>query len=151
MSARLSVVAQGTLDASFGTAGIVTTDVAQVDAAVTGSVALQPDGKIVVVGDSGASLSTITSIVIRCMPDGSLDSTFGSGGKVTLAASQAFGVAIQADGKIVVVGVTTPGRQAMVVRLEADGSPDAGFGSSGTVTTGFGGSGADAEAVVVQT
>ncbi len=50
-----------------------------------------------------------------------------------------------------VVGVSNPGGRAIVARLEADGSPDAGFGSYGTVTTGFGGSGGDAEAVVVQT
>ncbi len=152
--ARTSAAAQGSLDPSFGTAGIVTTDIAQVDSPSNGGgVALQADGRIVVVGAAGASLSTASFEVVRYMPEGSLDATFGSGGKVTVdpgVFGYAFGLAVQADGKIVAVGQNNAG--ALVVRLNADGSLDSGFGSAGEVTTQFGGSaGASASGVAIQT
>lgn len=76
-------------------------------------VAVQPDGKIVMVGTS--TIATSPSInrdfgIVRLDPDGTLDGSFGSGGRVTLDITglgrddKAFAVAIQEDGKILIGG-----------------------------------------------
>ena len=66
---------RGNLDPSFGTGGIVVTDLGGVDAAQ--AVALQSDGRIVVGGSSDGRFA-----FARYGVDGTLDSTFGSGGVV---------------------------------------------------------------------
>jgi uncharacterized delta-60 repeat protein/uncharacterized repeat protein (TIGR01451 family) len=101
----------GSLDASFGTGGKVTTDFAGGSDSAFG-VALQADGKIVAAGfaDSG---SRGDFALARYNPDGSLDASFGTGGKVTTdfagSGDEAFGVALQADGKIVAAGFAGSG------------------------------------------
>jgi uncharacterized delta-60 repeat protein len=132
----------GTLDASFGTGGIVTTDLTGVRDSV-GGLALQSDGKIVAVGTSNNSSGTSIGVAVaRYNPDGSLDSTFGTAGKVT----DSFGsgvfdgikrVAIQADGKIVLAGQAN--NDFGLMRLNANGGIDTAFGTSGKVTTDFSG------------
>ena len=96
----------GTLDTTFGTGGRVATDISGSDAAF-GSV-VQPDGKIIVVGNSTDVLSNIRSAtLVRYNSDGSLDITFGSGGKIIRASgtnTSAHKVAVQSDGKIIIVG-----------------------------------------------
>lgn len=83
------------------------------------AVALQTDGKIVMAGDS--ENTGIKNIAIsRYNTDGSLDTTFGTGGKVTVQLGSAsvltYGLSIQSDGKIVVCGETSPlGFQEMFV------------------------------------
>lgn len=72
--------------------------------------ALQPDGKIVVVGSTFKSKDAAAFAVVRYNANGSLDSTFGTGGKTTIALGAndlATAVAIQPDGKIVVAGNTS--------------------------------------------
>jgi uncharacterized delta-60 repeat protein len=106
-------------------------------------VALQPDGKIVVVGPLQGTLG-----VARYNPDGSLDATFGNGGKVVTDASSSFDgvfdVRVASDGKIVVGGGTGNypfgASDFLLLRYNADGSLDPSFGSGGIVTTDFGGS-----------
>jgi uncharacterized delta-60 repeat protein len=133
----------GSLDSSFGTGGVVLTDIASnvfetADDFPT-TVALQCDGKIVVAGESGRSLSF--SAIVRYNTDGTLDSGFGAGGKVTFelgssAQSQAIhSIGFQADGKIVVAGTTVA--SAALARLNRDGSLDSSFGRAGQVTTFF--------------
>jgi uncharacterized delta-60 repeat protein len=127
----------GTLDAGFGSGGLVTTDFGGFDQA--NGVALQSDGKIVVVGILGGAVG-----VARYNADGSLDSTFGSGGKVitdaTATPDGGFDVAVTSAGKIVVGGGTSFGASDfLIIRYNADGSLDSGFGSGGIVTTDFGG------------
>lgn len=132
--------ANGMLDPTFGTGGLVTTDFGGFDQA--NGVALQPDGKVVVVGPLQGTIG-----VARYNSDGSLDATFGSGGKVVTDASPsfdgAFDVAIW-SGKIVVGGGTglygSGASDFQVVRYNADGSLDPSFGGGGIVTTDFGGS-----------
>jgi uncharacterized delta-60 repeat protein len=86
---------------------------------------------------------------------GSLDTSFGVGGKVTTAigsSSHASGVAVQADGKIVAAGGATgasTGSAFAVTRYNADGSPDTSFGGDGQVTTTIGSS-AGASDLVLQ-
>ena len=83
---------------------------------------------------------------MRYNADGSLDTGFGGGdGIVTTSLSagddKAHGLALQADGKIIVVGETsTNGNDFAVLRYNADGSLDSSFGGGdGIVTTDFAG------------
>jgi uncharacterized delta-60 repeat protein len=133
----------GNLDASFGVGGTVITDFGLGDAAQ--GVALQADGKVVAAGHTGVSGDVADFALARYNLDGSLDASFGSGGRVTtdFAAGDdlAFDVAIQDDGKIVAVGRSSfPGefvRYFALARYNDDGGLDASFGTGGKVTTGF--------------
>jgi uncharacterized delta-60 repeat protein len=120
----------GSLDSSFGSDGVVTHSLGGNAAQRFGGIALQPDGKIVAVA-SGS--------VIRYQPDGSLDSSFGDGGYAATGL-EAYAVALQSDGKIVVAGTNAPGPTGTgiafaVARFNPDGSPDVSFGTDGMTTT----------------
>jgi uncharacterized delta-60 repeat protein len=102
--------ADGDLDTTFGTGGIVKTDFGGEDFAE--NLTVQPDGRIVVVGrDTSATI--LDMAVVRYHDDGTLDSGFGAGGKVTAdfhgKGEFGQGVAIQPDGKIVAAGYTANG------------------------------------------
>ena len=118
----------GGLDLGFGSAGKVSTAFGGDDTAM----ALQADGKIVMVGGSGTDF-----LLARYNVDGSLDAGFGTGGLVTRdvgagSSDEARAVAIQADGKIVVAGNAVVGRTSnnqfnfdfALARFNTDGSPD---------------------------
>ncbi|GAB4561480.1 MAG: hypothetical protein Tsb007_26200 [Rhizobacter sp.] len=137
--------ADGTLDASFGVDGKVTTDMGsglRTEEAL--GVAIQADGKIVVVGYTAipntppAPALPATFALARYNNNGSLDTTFGTGGRVSGNVNgNAHAVAIQADGKIVVVGefasgATTDSSDFTVARFNPDGTLDMPFGTSGT-------------------
>ena len=96
----------GTLDESFGDGGLVTTIFSTQNDFGQG-MALQPDGRIVVVGQRSNNLNPDFAVA-RYRPDGRLDTTFGDGGTFTLdffgAGDVASCVAIQTDGKILVAG-----------------------------------------------
>jgi uncharacterized delta-60 repeat protein len=137
----LSVISSdGTLDPSFNGTGKVTTDFSLANDNAY-SVALQPDGKIVVAGDSDDGRNFALA---RYNADGSLDASFGGTGTVTTdfgwAYSWARSVALQADGKIVAAGSTGDGSnyKFAVARYNADGSLDTSFDGDGKVTTSFG-------------
>jgi uncharacterized delta-60 repeat protein len=108
-----ALLAAGALDTSFGGTGQVISPL-PVQASSSG-VAVQPDLKTVVVGIDAYNL-----VLFRCNVDGSLDSTFGSDGEVLLATNSRVDpfavhnapIAIQPDGKIVVVTNTTTIRDA---------------------------------------
>jgi uncharacterized delta-60 repeat protein len=153
----------GSLDTTFGIGGNVTTDFlnipsfGSVDAA--NAVALQADGKIVVAGLAG--IGSFSFGLARYEADGSLDSGFGSGGRVITRFSKfdasANDVAIQPDGKIIAVGSTNtsfddfPKPDFAIARYNTDGSLDSTFGVGGKVTTDFMGLGDTAAAVAIQT
>jgi uncharacterized delta-60 repeat protein len=131
----------GTADSTFGSGGFVTytSPGAAVDQA--NAVALQPDHKIVVAG-----VSNNLDLVLRYNSDGSLDMTFNGNGIVnTGPLTGAGGVALQADGSIVVSGSVGSGgsQQAALERFTSAGAVDTTFGSSGTAVinglTGAGG------------
>jgi uncharacterized delta-60 repeat protein len=132
----------GSLDTSFGGTGIVITPVSNSNDSAY-SVAIQADGKIIVIGNGGGNWT-----VVRYNPNGSLDTSFGGTGIVITVLSAfenyAYSVAVQLDGKIVVVGTSdNPGTYDFaVVRYNADGSLDASFGNGGIVFTQTGGSSA---------
>ena len=144
----------GSLDATFGSGGKVTTDfTGNFDQA--NAVALQPNGKIVAAGSTGDGTSHDFALA-RYNPDGSLDATFGSGGKVitdfTGGSDQAFGVALQPNGKIVAAGTAHTGTilEFALVRYKKHGGLDPSFGSGGKVTTDFTGSNDVAGGVALQ-
>jgi uncharacterized delta-60 repeat protein len=132
----------GTLDTSFGINGIVTTDFGGSFEGAW-SVALQTDGKIVAAG-----LTVIGGInqfaLARYNSDGTLDANFGTGGRVTTvfagaSIANAFSVALQLDGKIVVAGWTNidGGADFALARYDSTGTLDTSFGTGGRVITAF--------------
>jgi uncharacterized delta-60 repeat protein len=144
------ILAAGDLDLSFGTDGKVTTDV-KIAFDTGQSVVLQSDGKIVVAGFAVNPDATFDFALVRYNSDGSLDSSFGTGGKVTTDFSTVdYGrsVALQSDGKIVVAGFTN--NDFGLVRYNSDGSLDTSFGTGGKVTTDFNGDYDDGYSVTVQ-
>ena len=147
--------APGDLDPTFDSDGRVTTDFAG-NSDVAFAVAIQTDGKLVVAGWAFTSTDYDFALA-RYNPDGSLDSTFGSGGRVTTDfagnADMAFALAIQADGKLVVAGrafTSTTKSDFALARYNPDGSLDSTFGSGGRVTTDFASSSAEVFALVIR-
>ncbi len=141
----------GSLDTTFDGDGNVATPIGGFYAEVR-ALAIQTDGKIVAAGSS----TTVPFALVRYNADGSLDATFGSGGKVStyISSGQADSVAIQLDGKIVVAGHShceSMPYEFTVIRYYANGSLDASFGGDGTVVTPFGESDAFARGVAIQT
>ena len=132
--------ADGTPDTTFGSVGRVTTDFTGGSGMERArAVAIQPDGKLVVAGEASPGFTANLAALARYNTDGSLDTTFGGDGKVLEEAplGRAFAVAIQPDGKIVIAGdfpVDNPNDHGdvMVARFNADGSPDLGFGNTGS-------------------
>ena len=111
---------------------------------VSENVVLQPDGKIIVAGwavsQSSGSFAVVSLAVVRYNPDGSLDTTFGGGSGKVLTPLDYFGlghtdVAIQPDGKILVVLFQfdlNDNDYGLLIRYNADGSPDTSFGMGGS-------------------
>ena len=131
------VAAAGDLDPTFGTGGKVTTDI-QGDFDKARAVAIQPDGKIVVAGSAQNGMN-IDFAVLRYNTNGTLDTSFGTGGKVLTPVLDsddfATSVAIQPDGKIVAAGVALAGDDEIaVVRYNTDGSLDTTFDADGKAT-----------------
>ena len=90
------------------------------------------------------------SALVSAAP-GDLDPTFSGDGKLTDWAGYAHGVAIQPDGKIVMVGLAAANDNSFsVARYNTEGSPDVTFGVNGRVTTTFGSDDAESMAVAVQ-
>lgn len=137
--------AAGDLDPTFGSGGIVISDLSGVDDRAT-SIAIQPDGKILAAGFSEVS-GLYEWALVRYNPDGTLDTTFNGTGKVFTAfpfiengpyGDKAYGVALQEDGKIVVAGFATNASfyfDIAVARYNTDGTLDTTFNGTGTVTT----------------
>ena len=127
----------GSLDKTFGNKGRVVTDFSGGQQEIL-SVALQSDGKIVAAGYAYAT----NIALVRCLPDGRVDSSFGVRGVVItdirrydyLAA-----MAIQPNDKILVTGTTLADENdtetSFIIRYNSDGSYDESFGDHGTVLT----------------
>jgi uncharacterized delta-60 repeat protein len=150
----------GTLDAGFGSGGLVITDIGAGAFDSAQAVAVQADGKIVAAGTVSASSSPgfADFALARYLPDGELDSGFGIGGLVTTdvdngSFNDARAVAVQADGKIVAAGsssdFTGSGDRFTLARYQPDGTLDRRFGRRGRVTDTFDNS-AFATSLVVQ-
>jgi uncharacterized delta-60 repeat protein len=142
----------GSLDTHFGKAsdgtpdGIVSLSLGNGDDSAK-AMAVQADGKIIVAGSSTSTGGSSSNIVIeRFNSDGTLDATFGADGNsdgtpdgvvnldLGTSSDDAKAVAIQADGKIVVAGNSTPtggSSNVVLARLDKNGKLDATFGADG--------------------
>lgn len=136
----------GSLDPSFASGGRALLDLG---GGFPSTLVLQPDGKLVaLVFRFGFGIVGSGQILARFNADGSLDTSFGSGGLAQLPfVSRTFpffvDLAVQSDGKLVVAGSLSALDFAsslfVLARLNADGSVDTGFGSGGQVLTSFDG------------
>lgn len=129
----------GSLDNTFSGTGAVSTAFGASTFDEAYSMAIQPDGKIVVAGNSNWKFA-----LARYNTNGSLDNTFGTGGLVVTpigtSTDELKNITLQADGKIVAVGFGIVGsfRDAIVVRYNSNGLLDNTFGTSGIVVTSVG-------------
>jgi uncharacterized delta-60 repeat protein len=141
----------GSLDTGFGTGGAVQTVFGY--SAVAATVALKPDGRIVVAGDSIPGIPRPPPppppappppppptppperiVLAQYQPNGNLDQSFGSGGMITAPIgrrSRASDLGLQPDGRILVAGSSDA--RIVVARYSPEGLLDPGFGSSGVV------------------
>ena len=130
--------AQGDLDPSFGTGGVLQTD-------LNGPLLATPDGKLVVAGSDPGGMR-----ISRWLPSGALDTSFGTGGSVLIGLRQAGspdGIYRQSTGAIVVVGSyfsSADGSWLVAARLAANGAPDPSFGVGGLRILALGGNGVTA-------
>jgi uncharacterized delta-60 repeat protein len=129
--------ANGTLDPTFGSGGKRVVDFGGDDESVHGA-ALQPDGKIVLAGDSRLQVA-----VARLKANGALDTTFDGDGKKILnwgALGRATAVVVAPNGKILLGGFSGPeGGNIQVARLKPNGALDTTFAAGGIATIDFGG------------
>ena len=144
--------ANGGLDTSFNGSGKVITPIGNSEA-IASALAIQTDGRIVLVGTCGST----SFCGVRYNVDGSLDTTAANGGLFGAnpggRVDQANAVAIQADGKFVVAGSCYNGtvNDFCMVRFDgANASLDFGFSGTWRVITPVGNSGGLANAAFVQ-
>jgi len=129
--------ANGTLDPTFGSGGKRVVDFGSDDESVHGA-ALQPDGKIVLAGDS-----RLQPAVVRLKANGALDTSFDGDGKKLFswgAIGRVTAVVIAPNGKILLGGFSGPeGGNIQVARMTVKGALDTTFGAGGIATVDFGG------------
>ncbi len=141
----------GSLDTSFGTNGLAILDTAYDEQ--TSDLIIQADGKIL------ASRRTLTtqsqsspdSLLLRLLPNGTLDSSFGQGGLLATSTNDGLNmlhIALQPDGSAapprIIVGGSAPysaplNKDLVIARYLGNGTPDLTFGNNGAITTDFGG------------
>lgn len=145
----LAFTAAGKLDTTFGTAGATSIDFFS-NGGSANALAVESDGKIVVAGLAETDTPETRFAVARLNPNGSLDTTFGTGGKAVANFSPsgedgANAVAIQPDGKIVAGGFGAGARSdAAIARFNPDGSLDTTFATGGMFLQDLNGGGDDA-------
>ena len=145
----------GKLDTTFGTGGLASTGFAGGESGT--GVALQPDGKIIWVGSQGnpsfPAGGTFSFAVARFNANGSLDTSFGTGGQASMeffappmqgAQEFAGAVLVQPDGKILVAGSARQGQirfapiHGALARFNTNGSLDTSFGTGGKILSSSG-------------
>lgn len=140
--ALVRLTPDGIPDPSFGTTGVVTTDLGDIDS--LSAMAIQPDGKIVAVGNSGDALA-----VARYTLTGTLDAGFGSGGVFTttlpslpghgLSMYRVRGLTVEAlpNGGLLVGGAAGPALadMAVLICVGGNGAPDLGCGPDGVLSS----------------
>ena len=133
----------GSVDTTFNNTGKFTSAAGGTQTAAQ-SIAVQPDGKFVVAGYGGGAVKGFVPykfLLFRFAENG-IDKSFGSGGMVSTQIpggdAQAYSIAVQADGKIVVGGIASSGVVfgLSLARYDANGSLDSGFGNNGLIIVG---------------
>lgn len=134
----------GTLDETFGDSGKVITSFGDGPYCLSTVVSVQEDAKVVIAGWEQDLITKANFALVRYNTDGSLDNSFGSGGKVKtdFSNNDDFGndMLIQPDGKIIVAGFTQNNSQTdfAIARYNIDGTLDNSFGVNGRVITDLG-------------
>ncbi len=138
----INVFAQpGTLDSDFSSDGKLTLAFNSSTNNIATCMVIQPNQKIIVAGTyfDGPKFNVA---VARINEDGTLDGTFGTGGKFTtsytLGDAKVNAMALQPDGKILLAGSwygLLAQETFLIGRLNANGTPDSTFGSTGFITT----------------
>jgi uncharacterized delta-60 repeat protein len=153
---HVGAVGSGDLDTSFGGDGTVLTDFESGSSDAAYDLAIQPDGKIVVAGNSYGGFGGPDFALARYLPNGTLDPSFGSDGTVHTdfgsdTLDEAYALALQPDGKIVVAGYSGLSDRSVfaLARYLSNGTLDATFSGDGKVTTAIGSSGS-ANALAIQ-
>lgn len=135
----------GTLDTTFDGDGFLSTVITANKNARVDAVSVQADGRIVAAGTVYAGAPTYADMaVVRYQANGTVDTGFGTNGRATLdftgehqqagtSSDEPYGLAVQADGKIVLAGYESNRNDGLLARLNSNGSPDAGFGGNGRV------------------
>ncbi len=148
----------GTVDSTFGTNGIVTTDINAYD--IPEGIAINnATGAITIAGTSNSDYSLLGNhhtgngdfTVVRYTSSGALDASFGTGGIATFdissgSADAAHGLAVQPDGKLIVAGTTVRtvnNKDVVVLRLTTAGALDASFGTGGIAIENYDGVNSD--------
>jgi uncharacterized delta-60 repeat protein len=145
--AAVQLLPNGALDTSFGAGGRAVVSFTGADRAW--SVLLQPDGRIVLAGQGGGNSSQSILMMARFNPNGTPDTSFGSGGRVTTNLSGGYetlhDVVRTSDGKYLALGKTgqtgptSNPHNWLLARYNTNGSLDTSFGTSGYLTYEFGG------------
>lgn len=150
------VTSSGVLDTAFAGTGIRTDDPGSRFATAKGMV-IQPDGKVLVAGLTGTDETGLDFAVARYLPNGSLDTNFGSGGRVSIdlgANDEGNAIALAPDGKIVIAGKQLDQQSNRndfaVVRLTSSGNPDLTFNQTGKLVFPVGIGNDEANGVAVQ-
>jgi uncharacterized delta-60 repeat protein len=135
--------ANGSLDTSFGAGGVVQVSIPGTIGSVAKNVLLQPDGRLVIVGEAeydvqvrppgGSTLNLRQPFAARCLGNGSLDASFGSGGisvdtRVSDRPTGVWAAALQSTGHIVVGDRRFTPDLWVLTRFHANGAVDTGFG-----------------------
>jgi uncharacterized delta-60 repeat protein len=157
-AAMARLLPNGDFDATFSADGKVTLSFGAGNGSSFKKVLQQPDGKIIAIGEA-YNATGFDFAVVRLNGDGSLDNTFGTGGKTTINFNNFndFGrdAVLEPGGKIIVAGAAknSNGNSSIaLLRLNADGSPDNSFGTAGKTTLTISGTADDyAESVAVLT
>ncbi len=156
------ITANGSLDTSFGTNGVVLSSPAGYSFAYFKSLNIQSDGKILVAGGGNAvGVNQSVFLAARFLPDGTLDTSYDFDGfqqidtnPLAVSSGVLRSSVLQADGKLVMVGYDAPSSSAnenwAIVRLNTDGSLDSSFSSDGTTVLDFNGLSDYANDVVIQ-
>lgn len=140
-SGMLTAQVSGILDPTFNASGFDIMDIQQLD--LFQDVIVQSDQKIVAVGMSFNDNYISTAYAMRFLPSGELDTEFGGDGRFFIEVdneANIYGVTINAEGKIILVGSTTDYQnyKMLLIQVNPDGSIDNSFGTNGITTVNVG-------------
>jgi uncharacterized delta-60 repeat protein len=149
--------ANGSIDSTWGGAGIVATEFPDSWLSASNTLCLQPDGKIIAAGFAVAMQDTNAGFaMLRYLPTGALDTTFGTNGRLITdikPTGNAFAhkAVLQPDGKIILAGSWGDTNTTFALaRYHTDGTPDSSWADNGRLITNIGGYNDEARAVAVQ-
>ena len=159
--ATMRVNPGGTLDTGFGSTGIVLTQSANFDRG--NNLLVQPDGKILLSGERYFGETNNDFAILRYNTNGTLDNGFDGNGLAApnisgFSDEHSYDMALQPDGKIVMVGTTAPTvtinqnlpTDLAIMRFNPDGSLDPTFNGTGILVVRFNQVSESANAVVIQ-